>query len=199
MSDIKHKMQRLNEIAIELKQELYGIDNIIDRVIKSISGWYIAPEIVTRPVIINLWGMTGVGKTDLVRKLVQKLDFQQRFVEIQMDGGSEKGGTFNKSIQSTLSRSTINEGQPGILLLDEMQRYRTVSPNENEIKNDAYKDVRTLLRDGRFSIDASVFDELEMMLHCRAYSDDRKQAGIEDEDDDGISPKKLAKTKFKLY
>ena len=80
-------MQRLNEIAIELKQELYGIDNIIDRVIKSISGWYIAPEIVTRPVIINLWGMTGVGKTDLVRKLVQKLDFQQRFVEIQMDGG----------------------------------------------------------------------------------------------------------------
>jgi hypothetical protein len=36
--------------------------------------------------------MTGVGKTDLVRKLVQKLEFQQRFVEIQMDGGSEKGG-----------------------------------------------------------------------------------------------------------
>ena len=35
MSDIKHKMQQLNEIAIELKQELYGIDNIIDRVIKS--------------------------------------------------------------------------------------------------------------------------------------------------------------------
>lgn len=199
MSDIKHKMQRLNEIAIELKQELYGIDNIIDRVIKSISGWYIAPEIVTRPVIINLWGMTGVGKTDLVRKLVQKLDFQSRFVEIQMDGGSEKKGTFNKSIQSTLSRSTINEGQPGILLLDEMQRYRTISPNENEIKNDAYKDVWTLLSDGRFSIDASIFDDLEMMLHCRAYSDDRKQAGIEDEDDDGISPKKLAKTKFKLY
>jgi hypothetical protein len=38
MSDIKHKMQRLNEIAIELKQELYGIDNIIERVIKSISS-----------------------------------------------------------------------------------------------------------------------------------------------------------------
>ena len=93
---------------------------------------------------------------------------------------------------------TINEGQPGILLLDEMQRHRTVSPNENEIKNDAYKDVWTLLSDGRFSIDASVFDDLEMMLHCRAYSDDRKQAGIEDDDDDGISPKKLAKTKFQL-
>lgn len=199
MSEIKQKMNRLNEIAIELKQELFGIDPIIDRVIKSISGWYIAPEIVTRPVIINLWGMTGVGKTDLVRKLVQKLEFQQRFVEIQMDGGSEKSTGLNKSIQSVLSRSNINEGQPGVLLLDEMQRYRTVANNENEIKNDAYKDVWTLLSDGKFSIDASVFDELEMMLHCRAFSDDRKQAGISDDEDDDIPQKKLAKTKFKIY
>lgn len=194
-TQIKQKLNKLEEIAAELKRELFGIDHIIDRVIKSISAWYIAPEIVSRPVIINLWGMTGVGKTDLVRKLVQKLEFQQSFVEIQMDGGSGKS-SFNNSIQSTLSRSNIKEGQPGILLLDEMQRYRTVSNNDNEVKNDKYKDVWTLLSDGKFSIDASVFHELEMMLHCRAFSDDRKQAGLDDEDDDAS---KSSKAKFKLY
>ena len=66
---------RLSEITVEIKAELYGIDDIIDRVIESVRAWYILPELITRPVIVCLWGLTGTGKTQLTRTLARKLGF----------------------------------------------------------------------------------------------------------------------------
>ena len=42
------------------------------------------PEVLSRPLVVNLWGMTGVGKTDLVRRLVAALGLQERFVELEL-------------------------------------------------------------------------------------------------------------------
>ena len=39
---------------------------------------YAMPQVLSRPVIVNLWGMTRVGKTDLIRRLVKALDIQDR-------------------------------------------------------------------------------------------------------------------------
>jgi ATP-dependent Clp protease ATP-binding subunit ClpA len=114
-STISVKREALEKVSAQLKTEFFGLDEIIDKVVKSIHAWYIFPEIITRPVIINLWGMTGVGKTQLVRRLVSLLDYQRRFVEIQMDGGSMKSNHDSSSISKILSESSIDEGQPGIL------------------------------------------------------------------------------------
>lgn len=49
--------------------------------------WALIPEALTRPVIINLWAMTGVGKTDLVRHLISELATKHGLaVEIQPEG-----------------------------------------------------------------------------------------------------------------
>ena len=60
----------LERASVQLKSEFFGMDNIIDKVISSMYTWYILPELITRPVIVNLWGMTGVGKTCLVRRKI---------------------------------------------------------------------------------------------------------------------------------
>jgi cell division protease FtsH len=86
--NIDRKREILISVSNQLKTEFFGIDNIIDKVISAIQAWYIFPELITRPVIVCLWGMTGVGKTQLVRRLVALLEFQEKFVEVQMDGGS---------------------------------------------------------------------------------------------------------------
>ena len=76
---IQKRQLILKNLAKHLKKHFVGIDRIIDDVIKNMRIWYITPELLSRPIIINLWGMTGVGKTDLVRKLVKHLKFENKF------------------------------------------------------------------------------------------------------------------------
>src|SRR4051812_38534624 len=165
------KQAKLEQVAKALKEEFFGIDDIIDKVINLIRAWYIMPSILSRPVIVNLWGMTGVGKTQLVRRLAYMLGFSKKFVEVQMDGFSSGSGFNQNSISGLLASSSIEEGEPGILLLDEMQRFRTIDSSGGDISVERYQDVWMLLSDGKFSIDTSMFQELEMMLAYQAYSD----------------------------
>ena len=60
------KQQKLESTKVQLKSYLFGLDPIIDQVVDSIASWYFFPEHQTRPLVINLWGMTGMGKTELV-------------------------------------------------------------------------------------------------------------------------------------
>jgi cell division protease FtsH len=170
-SIIDSKRAVLETVKQQLKKEFFGLDNIIDKVVDSLSAWYIFPELITRPVIINLWGMTGVGKTQLVRRIVSMLEFGDRFVEVVMDGGSTHG-YWSNSLSAILSQSKIEEGKPGILLLDEIQRFRTVADDGTDVKVERYQDVWTLLSDGKFSSDSSLFNEMEMMMASRLYDDD---------------------------
>ena len=74
---IRRCEKTLDELKSYLKKEFIGLDDIIDQVIESIKVWYIFPELQIRPCILTVWGMTGVGKTDLVRKLVSFLKMQR--------------------------------------------------------------------------------------------------------------------------
>ena len=123
---LAERSAHLQAAAATLKQELFGIDAVIDRVIESVRAWYVLPQIVTRPVIVCLWGLTGTGKTQLVRRLAQLLGFHDRFVEVQMDGFSHGASACGPAtISGLLAQGGMPEGAPGVLVLDEFQRYRT--------------------------------------------------------------------------
>ena len=77
-------MSVLNKAKLTLKNEFAGIDDVIDEVIHLIEPWFLFPESQFKPNIINLWGMTGVGKTALVTRLVELLDFQNSFVRFDI-------------------------------------------------------------------------------------------------------------------
>ena len=77
--EIMKRHLKLMEIKSSLKSNLFGLDSVIDQVVDSMTSWYFYPEYQSRPLILNLWGMTGVGKSDLVRQLVEALDMQNNF------------------------------------------------------------------------------------------------------------------------
>lgn len=162
------KQQELTTIAHQLKQDFVGLDEIIDQVIESIKIWYIFPELQIRPTIVCLWGLTGVGKTDLVRKMVSYMKIQDRFLEIEMSEGT-KG---NFTLQQKLENSSLSPDDHCLLFLDEFQRFRTLNEVGGSISNTEYNDVWTLLSDGKFQADLSRKTELmDELLYSRYYSD----------------------------
>ncbi len=189
---LRQRSQHLATVAAELKTELFGIDDIIDRVIEQVRAWYVLPHIIARPVIVCLWGLTGTGKTQLTRSLAQKLGFYDRFVEVQMDGFSN-GSSWRSSdsISAMLSESGVAEGEPGILVLDEFQRFRTVSDQGKDVAVKRYQDVWQLLSDGRLPPSLSFLQELESSLAYSLYEDEREDKSTKE----GETPKKL---KFNL-
>ena len=149
LKEIEQKKQTLERIKAELKSEFIGIDYIIEEVVDYIQIWYLMPQVLTRPIIVNLWGMTGVGKTDLVRRLVSKLDFQDRFAEVELSNSEHY--TWKNSVSAILDANGINDGKPGIVLFDEIQRFNTLDPQGNPLQNTRFQDFWELLSDGRLA------------------------------------------------
>jgi len=189
---MRERSAHLALVAAELKTELFGIDEIIDRVIESIRAWYVLPHIIRRPVIVCLWGLTGTGKTQLTRSLAQKLGFYDRFVEVQMDGFSN-GSSWRSadSISAMLRESGVVEGEPGMLVLDEFQRFRTINDKGDDLPVKRYQDVWQLLSDGRLPPSLSFLQELEASLAYSLYSQEREGEEEAKPAADGTPPKKL--------
>jgi len=170
-SYIEEKSSKLAKVKKNLKAKFIGLDEIIDRIIDSIQVWFITPELLLNPVIINLWGMTGVGKTDLVRKLVKELNFEDKFVEIQLNNDQKE-----KSIQEELIQSNILYEEQAILLLDEIQRFRSIDEEGKAKSNSNYSDIWELLSDGSFSNSHKECSHLQMFLIDLLFDKDYEES-----------------------
>ena len=115
----------LEKITVILKGEFIGIDTVIDEIITTIKPWYLFPEFLESPVIINLWGLTGVGKTSLVKRLSTLLGFENHSYHINASNGSQVNSAFSKS-------SSANNGKQAIFMLDEFQKMCSKCSSAND-------------------------------------------------------------------
>ena len=157
ISRIRERQLVLKEASRELKKHFVGLDAIIDKIIKDIETWFVMPELLTRPVIICLWGPTGVGKTDLVRRLVKLLHFSNRYCEIELTNKGSGFHEFHNTISGILScNPNIRSEEPSVVLLDEIQNFRTKDESGHEIHDYKFRDVWTLLSDGKLPFEADL-------------------------------------------
>lgn len=164
--EILLKKTKLEEMRISLKTKFVGIDDVIDQLIDKIKMWWIYPMFLTRPTIINLYGMTGCGKTSLVRQLVAELGISDKYCEIELD--NTKRRDFNMSAAFSISRelgeSDITVKDQAVLLLDEIQRYRSINIKGYEAKQTLYDDVWRLLSDGVLSSEGEYILDLKSAI-----------------------------------
>lgn len=146
--DFSEKSEILEKAKSTLKKEFIGIDNIIDEVIENVRSWYILPEIQEKPAVINLWGLTGTGKTSLVLRLMELIGFEDKTFRFDL---GEKDG--NRSFQNALTDLCENpDDSPIVIILDELQHSRTVKgPFREEIENDKNRMIWELIDSGKVS------------------------------------------------
>lgn len=161
LSRVQERKAKLKDVGDNLKKHFVGLDDIIDSIINNIRTWYIMPELITRPVIVCLFGPTGVGKTDLVRRLVKQLDFADRYCEVEL---ANKQPSWHRSVAGVFRESNrIESGKPAIILLDEIQNFRTLDEEGSEISDYELKDVWGLLSDGKLPYKVEIESLLSML------------------------------------
>ena len=199
---IKSRLDNLYVVKTKLKEKFIGIDNVIDNFIDSVKIWYAAPELQLRPLIVNLWGMTGVGKTDLIRTFVKLINFNNKFIELQMDNLDSKIKYGPKSIQYNLEMVLDDTNESGILLLDEMQRFKTVDEFGRDLpkdETDKFSDIWSLLSDGKFSNNSNIKDEMnDLFYEILTSIQEEKESKPQNESVDKIEGNHVSK-KYPIY
>ncbi|MCC6370551.1 MAG: hypothetical protein IT236_06035 [Bacteroidia bacterium] len=142
------KKEVLNKVTQKLKEKFIGLDTVIDEVMNLVTAWYLFPSAQLRPTVINLWGMTGSGKSALVQSLVHELDYKKLYAQMDM-------GEFDSDSSSWLKNTFTDEleffdQQASIICMDEFQFARTIT-EDGEVSKDKLRVIWDLLDSGKIN------------------------------------------------
>lgn len=148
------RVQKLEEAKKTLKSEFVGLDEIIDKICDSIVPWYITPEIIVRPTIVSLWGMTGTGKTSIVRRLTALLGLSNKTVFFDC-GEENNSGTETVASKIADILNLDEENNPNgesvndfVFVFDEFQHARTINEHGEEVDKPNLRSIWNLLDSG---------------------------------------------------
>lgn len=143
------KKEKLDNAVIQLKKEFIGIDNVIDQIATAITSWFFFPEIQDRPVIINLWGLTGIGKTSVIKRLTELIGYTEHYFRFDLGECSSQYFDIQDSFKDIYNNC---DGVPFIIGLDEFQLARTINEDQEEIDRASIRAIWDLLDCGKFDV-----------------------------------------------
>jgi hypothetical protein len=146
---ILEKKEKLSAVKTQLKSEFIGLQKIIDEVIDLLMPWFLFPDAQLRPTLINMWGLTGSGKTALVNRIVELLDYKRLYVQMDMGEFESDSASWIKSM-FTDDLEFFHE-QPGIICFDEFQFARTINKEGVELGKDKLRVIWDMLDSGKIN------------------------------------------------
>jgi cell division protease FtsH len=155
--EILKKRDILESAKKKLKKEFVGLDEIIDEIVDNIESWYLLPEGQTRPTIVNLWGLTGVGKTSLIQRLFHHIKMSESIFKFNTGDFAQEnemklGSTFNDKLH-------VRNGDQVAFVFDEFQLGRTINEKgEEHQKTSGLRIVWDLLDSGTTEIEKYHWD-----------------------------------------
>ena len=129
VEEIKKKNKIVDNAIAVLKKEFIGIHKQIDEIMDNVRTWYIYPQLQVRPLVINLFGMSGIGKTSVVKRISELLDIEKDYVYFNFASISEQSSW---EIENQIEEELSNEKSNRMFVYDEFQYAATINPQTNE-------------------------------------------------------------------
>lgn len=146
------RITKLSESLETLKQEFIGLDSIIDQIGEAISSWYITPEIISRPVVVSLWGMTGTGKSSVVRRLTELLGLGNTTMYFDCGSCADDNKDIPNMICSTLGVDDDDVSKYDrdfeTFVFDEFQYARTIDEQGHEDLKPSLRPIWSIIDSG---------------------------------------------------
>lgn len=121
------RLQQLKQAREALRSSHFGIDTEVDRLMQAVTPWYLLNSTQQRPRVIGLWGMTGTGKSSLVRALVNALGLGDRTFWLDA-GESHLHNWLDRHLELIMDH---HDGRETVVVIDEFQRARTVKGDDD--------------------------------------------------------------------
>jgi hypothetical protein len=159
------RIEKLKGAIAILKTEFIGLDKILDDIETSLCPWYITPELIKRPQIISLWGMTGTGKTSVVHRLVKLLDLESRTLFFDCGEDTENRSVTDK-IEDYLGDDDGEDmggkgeetGKGLVFVFDEFQYARTLNESHEEVGKPGLRSVWSIIDSGIINLTSNGWD-----------------------------------------
>jgi cell division protease FtsH len=162
----EEKIRILENARNELKKHFNCLDEIIDRMIDSIRLWYVDPTLLERAPIINLWGATGTGKSDLIKRLVSLLGLDNQFFHVSMNSVDEQ--FVMSTFQGTLFKKTDVRKPRNVIFLDEFQWFKTKNMDGESIKSKTFNDIWDFISEREIRKE-TVYKDINDIVRAVAY------------------------------
>ena len=126
IEEIRKKNEIVDNAIKVLKEEFVGIDKQIDEIMDNVRTWYLYPKLQTRPLVVSIWGLSGTGKTCVVKRISELLNIEKDYVYWNFASISESSSwEIENQIEEELSNETSNR----MFVYDEFQYAATINPN----------------------------------------------------------------------
>lgn len=117
---------KYKQIADDLKKEYFGIDQQIDDIVNTFEMWLTTKEYLIRPQILNLVGPSGLGKTAVIKEVINRLNLNDDKIYLK----------FNNKTTSVTEEFNMCTKSDHIFVLDEMQYIKSINENGEELREE---------------------------------------------------------------
>lgn len=129
------------EITARLKKRFHGIDSIIDKCVETVLVWKRDPHLFERPLVVNLWGATGTGKTSMVIEILRELGLFGRTLYLNFSDTDSVNDSLDIEEHIRDLQESHEEPIPPILIFDEFQHARTINEEAFELQMNSYSQI----------------------------------------------------------
>lgn len=130
--EIVEKNKIVDNAIKALKSEFVGIDEQIDSIMNNVRVWYLYPQLQVSPCVVNIFGMTGCGKTSLIRRIAQLLNIEKNLVYFNFCAINEQNSL---EVEDDIEEQLDNACSNRMFVYDEFQYAATLDSHGEEKDN----------------------------------------------------------------